>query len=384
MKETRPVWAEVNLDNVAHNVKVVKHLVSKQTQIMAVIKADGYGHGASQIAQTLLDNGADCFAVATLSEAIRLRKDFADTPILILGYTPSDLAADLVKYQLTQTIYDVDQAEQFDAYAKSVDGEISVHLKIDTGMSRLGFMWNDQSNQILRCFEFENLAIEGAYTHFAKADESDKTFTHLQAKRYLDTIDAIEGAGHSIAIKHVSNSAAIIDLPEYNFDMVRAGIMLYGLHPSPEVKQIDLREVMSLRARVSHVKTLPADVGVSYGHAYYTPAEVVIASLPLGYADGFTRMLSGKTDLLYKGERMPIVGRICMDQCMAESHLPIAKGDIVTLFGADGDAFKSIDEVAAALGTINYEIVCMIGKRVPRRYISAGQTVATYDMLLRC
>ncbi len=385
MIETRPVWAEINLDNLAHNIKEVRRVTAKNTKIMAVIKADGYGHGASVIGQTLLDNGADRFAVATLSEAIRLRHNYPTTPILILGYTPNELVADVAKYQLTQTIYNIEQAQYYNDFAAANQTTIQVHLKIDTGMSRLGFLWNDQTDAAVRCFELKNLDIEGVYTHFALADEVDKSFTHLQASRYLKVVEKIENAGFKIAVKHVSNSAAIIDLPQYNFDMVRAGIMLYGLYPSPDVdtSKVSLKEVMSLRARVANVKTLPSGIGISYGHEYSTPTEQIIATLPLGYADGFSRRLSGKSDVLYNGVRLPIVGRICMDQCMIAANKDIKIGDIVTLFGEDNQQFKSIDEVADALNSINYEIVCMIGKRIPRCYLSAGQMQAWHDDVLQ-
>ncbi len=384
MKKTRPVWAEINLDDLAHNIREVRRLTAKTAKVMAVIKADGYGHGASVIGQTLLDNGADCFAVATLSEAIRLRVSYPTTPILILGYTPNQLAGDIVKHQLTQTIYNLEQAEYLDNYAKGQGVTIKVHLKIDSGMSRLGFMWNAPSEDLLSCFNCANLFIEGAYTHFARADESDKTFTHQQAERYLAVIKKIEAAGFNVPIKHVSNSAAIIDLPQYNFDMVRAGIMLYGLYPSNEVdkSRVALREVMQLRAQVANVKTLPAGVGVSYGHKHITPQDQVIATLPLGYADGFTRMLSAKSDVLCKGKRLPLVGRICMDQAMMAADQTVKIGDTVTLFGCADGEFKSIDELANAIGTINYEIVCMIGKRVPRCYLKNNQPVLWQDDVL--
>ncbi len=384
MTETRPVWAEINLDHLAHNIREVRRVTDSKTKIMAVIKADGYGHGASAIGQTLLDNGADHFAVATLSEAIRLRQSYPKTPILILGYTPNERVCDIVKHRLTQTIYNVEQAAHYDSYAAENHTTIKVHLKIDTGMSRLGIMWNDQTGQAAHCFAFKNLDVEGVYTHFARADEVDKTFTNLQVSRYLNVVKQIEDAGYKIAIKHVSNSAAIIDLPQYNFDMVRAGIMLYGLYPSPDVDKtrVKLKEVMQLRARVANVKALPPGIGISYGHKYSTDAEQIIATLPLGYADGFTRMLSGKTDVLHKGVRLPIVGRICMDQCMIAANCDVKIGDVVTLFGQDKGMFKSIDELASALDTINYEIVCMIGKRIPRAYYRAGKQIDWHDDIL--
>ncbi len=385
MKITRPLWAEINLDNLAHNMREVRRLADDKAMITAVIKADGYGHGASDIGETLLANGADRFAVATLSEAIRLRQSFPNTPILIFGYTPTDLAPEIVENKLIQTIYSLDQAELFSAYAVRNDVTIKVHLKIDSGMSRLGFLVNDQGiADAIACFELAGLEVEGVYTHFARADENDKQATHQQFALFKEMFTAIEDAGYEIKIKHCANSATIIDLPEYHLDMVRAGIMLYGLSPSDELKgRADLKQVMSLRAMISHVKKLPVDTGISYGHIYSTSGEEIIASLPLGYADGFSRLLSDNVDMLYKGKRVKLVGRICMDQCMLKLDDEHARrGNVVTIFGEDNGAFKSIDELAKQLGTINYEIVCMIDKRVMRHYIRDGKLYKIKDDLL--
>lgn len=387
MKDTRPVWAAIDLDYLAHNMREVRRVTSQHAMVCAVIKADGYGHGASVIAQTLLDNGADRFAVATLSEAKRLRRAVPHTPILILGYTPEELVADVAEDNLIQTIYSLEQAKAFHDYASDRDIMLKVHLKIDTGMSRLGFLTDRVGiDDVLACYKLAGLDIEGVYTHFAKADEIDKSATKQQVERYLTVITAIENEGYQVPIRHVSNSAAIIDLPQYNFDMVRAGIMLYGLYPSPDVdhQAVQLKEVMSLKAKVSLVKTMPEARGISYGHIYRARADECIASLPLGYADGLTRLLTEKGDVILKGKRVPIVGRICMDQCMISvPDGDVQRDDVVAVFGKHDGVFKSIDEVAAAIGTINYEIVCMIDKRVPRRYYRHGKCVAVVDELLR-
>ncbi|MCK8060545.1 MULTISPECIES: alanine racemase [unclassified Fusibacter] len=387
MQATRPVWAEINLDNLAHNIREVRRVTDKKSLVTAVIKADGYGHGAARIGRTLLDNGADRFAVATLSEAISLRKAFKDTPILVLGYTPNELAQKVIDHQLIQTVYTLEQAKFFNETAGECSTQMTVHLKLDTGMSRLGFLCDEAGTQsVVACFSLEHLFIEGVYTHFACADEVDKSTTHHQVSRFNQVIEAIENAGFTVPIKHVSNSAAIIDLPQYNCDMVRAGIMLYGLYPSKEVDHtaVELKEVMSLKARISLVKTLHEGDSVSYGHIYTAKEGERIATLPLGYADGFTRMLTGKTDVILRGKRMRIVGKICMDQCMVSVTDESAKiGDIVTMFGTHEGAFKSIDEIADAVGTINYEIVCMIDKRVPRHYYHKGVLVAISDDVLK-
>lgn len=386
IKELRPVWAEINLDNLAHNLKEVKKVVKEDTIITAVVKADGYGHGAVQIAKTLLDNGADRFAVATLSEAIQLKKVYPDIPTMVLGYTPVYSSEEVIKYGIIQTVYTFDQAYGFSKAAKDMDKEVKLHIKIDTGMRRLGFEVEESSiEDIKKIYELPNVYLEGIFTHFAVADEVDKSFTREQIRKFDYICDNLESKGIDIPIKHVSNSAGIIDLPEYNYNMVRAGIMLYGLYPSEDVNKnnVELKEVMSLKARVSHVKELDEGVGISYGLVYETPQKSKIATLPLGYADGFTRLLTGKAKVVAKGEKVPVVGRICMDQCMIDvTGLDVNRGDEVILFGSDGKMTISINEVANKLGTINYEIVCMIGKRIPRVYIQKGEIVNIKDQLL--
>lgn len=383
---TRPVWVDINLDHLAHNMREVRRVTSSKTLISAVIKADGYGHGALYIAQTLLDNGADRFAVATLSEAIQLRNAFRSTEIMVLGYTPNELIEGSINNDIIQTVYSFEQAEIFNRIAASLDKTLKVHIKLDTGMRRIGMsISEDTITDILKMSALPNLEIEGIFTHFAVADEIDKTFTIEQVKRFKYVVETLETKGLTIPIKHVSNSAAIIDCPEYNFDMVRAGIMLYGLYPSPDVnkKAVDLKEAMSLKANIAQVKTIQKGEGVSYGHKYIAPADTQIATIPIGYADGFTRGLTFKAKGIVKGQIKPVVGRICMDQCMVEvDGIDIKAGDTITLFGeADGKTI-SIDDYADMLGTINYEIVCMMGKRIPRRYLKNGETVQIVDHIL--
>jgi len=383
---TRPVWAEINLDNLAHNIREVRRVTRPESKVTAVIKADGYGHGAAVIGRTLLDNGADRFAVATLSEAIQLRKVYPDTEILVLGYTPVELAERVIDHQLIQTLYSLDTASAFSDIALSKGTRVKIHIKLDTGMSRIGMQAAAESvEEIFAISQLPGIDLEGMYTHFAAADETDKTFTHQQAAKYQWMIDELAAKGVSFAIKHVSNSAGIIDLPEYNHDMVRAGIMLYGLYPSDDVNQkgVDLKEVMTLKARISHVKELEAGRGVSYGLKYLTTATEKIATLPIGYADGYTRMLTNKSQVLVQGKRVPVVGRICMDQCMINvTGLDVKPGDTVTLFGGTESNKIWINEVAAWLGTINYEVVCMIDKRVPRVYTNNGEISQVRDYIL--
>ena len=382
---TRPVWAEINLDALAHNMREVRKCIKPTTLASAVIKADGYGHGAVQIAKTFLENGADRLAVATLSEAVQLRQAYPDVEIMILGYTPNENAKEVIENKLIQALYNIEQAIHFNDQAKVLNQILKVHIKLDTGMRRLGMAINEETiDQIQEMTTFSNLNIEGIFTHFAVADETDKSFTHLQVERFKTIVEALEKRNVHIPIKHVANSATIIDCPEYQFDMVRAGIMLYGLYPSGDVNHdaVDLKEAMSLRAQISHVKMISDGEGISYGLKYRAHGDEKIATLPLGYADGFTRGYTGKAKAIVKGEIRPIVGRICMDQCMLNvTGLEVQQGDDVTLFGSDGDHFISIDQYAEMISTINYEVVCMISKRVLRVYKKQNETVAIIDYL---
>lgn len=384
-KLTRPVWVEINLDHLAHNMREVRRLTKAGALCTAVIKADGYGHGALEIGKTLLENGADRFAVATLSEAIPLKKKFPSVEILILGYTPNHLLDCVLDNELIQTFYTLDQVSFFSELAQQKKKHAKIHLKIDTGMHRIGMRVDPETvSEIVQMSKLPNISIEGIFTHFATADDTDKSYTKGQVKAFNRLLEDLKKEGVIIPIQHVANSAAIIDLPDLNYDMVRAGIMLYGLYPSNDVVKanVNLKQVMSLRAMVSHVKTLGPNEGISYGLLYKTKGEEKIASIPIGYADGFTRMFSGKAKALYRGHKVDVVGRICMDQCMVNvTGFACQQGDIITLFGEDHEAVITIDEVADYIGTINYEIVCMIDKRVPRVYISQGEIVKVKDYL---
>ncbi len=384
-KISRPVWAEINLDHLAHNMREVRRLTKPEAMCTAVIKADGYGHGALEIGKTLLENGADRFAVATLSEGIQLKKQFPNVEILILGYTPNHLLECVLDKQLIQTFYTLEQVTLFSNLAVQQKKTGKIHIKIDTGMHRIGMKADFETAQaIFQMSKMPNIEIEGIFTHFATADDTDKTYTMMQVEKFNAVISELDVLGVRIPIKHVANSAAIIDLPNLNYNMVRAGIMQYGMYPSNEVikEKADLKQVMSLRAMVSHVKTLGPNEGISYGLKYHTTGEEKIASIPIGYADGFTRMFTGKAKVLLNGNLVDVVGRICMDQCMVNvTGYDCKQGDIVTLFGEDHGKEITIDAVADYIDTINYEIVCMIDKRVPRVYISKGEIIKVKDYL---
>lgn len=371
----RPVWADIDLNNIRHNFNEVRRLVGKNVKIMSVVKADAYGHGAVEAAKTLAEAGTEYFGVAIMDEAVQLRKAGITQPILILGWTPQDGYREALKNDVTLSLYSFEEARKLSRLVKTGKKAL-VHLKVDTGMGRIGIMPDEQGlEEILRIIGLPGLEIEGIFTHLAKADEADKTFTHKQLNLFTSFIKQIEEkTGFSFKIKHAANSAAVIDCPEAYLDMVRPGIMLYGLHPSEDIdkEKIELRQALSLRSLVSHVKEVPPNYAISYGGTYVTAEKSIIISLPLGYADGYSRLLSNKTEAICHGHRIPVVGRICMDQMMLNATAlksVVKPGDTVTLIGGEGDIFISVDELARILGTINYEITCMISSRVPRVYL---------------
>ena len=383
---TAPTWAEINLDNINFNLNNIRKLLKEDTKICTVLKANAYGHGSVEIAKFLENKNVDYFAVARLEEAIELRENNIKMPILCLGFVPEESLEYALENNITLTIYSLEMAKKLNDISEKTGITANIHIKIDTGMSRIGFEASEESiDQIVNISNLNNLYIEGIYTHFAKSDEIDKDFTYKQADRFKFMVDSIEKRGINIPIKHVSNSAAIIDLPEYNFDMVRAGIMLYGLYPSLNVNQtiVQLKEVMCLKAKISFVKTIEANCGVSYGLKYKSKKEMLIATLPIGYADGYTRMLSEKAQVMVHKHKVPVIGNICMDQCLIDvSDLNVKMGDEVVLFGGNDSNGISITSVADLLNTINYEIVCMIDKRVPRVYIKNNKNIYFKDYVL--
>jgi len=378
------VWTEIDLKAIAHNVRELRRVVSPRARLMAVVKANGYGHGAPEVAARALQSGADILGVARLNEGIRLRKAGIDAPILIFGYSPPDQAEKLIEFDLTQTAYSYKVAEILSRAAVSHGKKIKIHFKVDTGMGRVGLV-SDQRSE-LRGQSSDNgqrttdiiesvarlpgLELEGIFTHFAASDSSDKSFAKRQFEIFTDLLDRLRV---DIPIKHAANSGAIIDLPETHLDMVRAGISLYGLYPSDEVEKsrIALKPAMALKARIVHLKKVPADFKVSYGMTYRTEKPTTIASVPIGYGDGFSRLLSSRGFMLVRGRRAPIAGRVCMDMTMIDvGHIPdVGMEDEVVIFGRQGDSVITADEIASALHTINYEVVSSITARVPRIYL---------------
>jgi len=364
----RQTRAVVHLDALADNVKEIKGLLSKKTKFCAVVKADAYGHGAIPAAKAVLAAGADMLAVAIVNEAIELREAGITAPILILGHTPSFQASLLVSYGITQAVFSFEMAEALSRAAVAAGTTAKIHLKIDTGMSRIGIVYKKAGAFAAEIANLPGLEIEGAFSHFATADSTDKTYALHQFDCFQIALQQIERNGIKLAIRHIANSAAIIDMPETHLDMVRAGIILYGLWPSAEVnKKIPLKATMHFKTCVTYLKEVPAGTPISYGCTYKTDQPRRIATLPVGYADGWPRSLSNKAQVWLHGRKVPLVGRICMDQCMIDvTQVPeVRPGDEVILFG--GPELPA-DEVAAQIGTISYELVCMVSKRVPRQY----------------
>jgi len=386
--DQRPVWAEIDLNALANNIKEVRRVTKEGVLVTAVVKADAYGHGAIQCAKVFLENGADRLAVAALSEAIELRKAGFLVPILVLGYTPKNLYMDALKYNIILTIYEETQAEKLSNIAKILDRTAKIHIKLDTGMHRIGMKADvNTAERIKYISELPNIEIEGMFTHFACADSKDKTETKKQVAKYNGVCEDLKKMNIEIKIKHVSNSAAIIDLPEYNMNMVRAGIMLYGLYPSNEVikEKVNLQPAMTLKAKITHIKVLNENSGISYSHIYRTDKKEKIATLPLGYADGYTRILNNKDAYVgIHGKSARVVGSICMDQCMINvTEIENVKvEDEVLLFGNGLNGEPHTDEIANKLNTINYEIVCMISRRVPRVYKRDDNVILIRDYLL--
>lgn len=368
----RPVWAEIDLSAIAHNVMQVRKVTASKAKVCAVVKADAYGHGAVAVARTALESGADCLAVAIVNEAVELRKAGFRVPILVLGYTPSCQAGLLVKNDITQTLFSLEMAQALSAAAVAAGKTAKVHIKIDTGMGRIGICPSDAGCFAAAVAALPGIYIEGVYSHFASSDSLDKSFTNEQYRRFMEGLEFIKGRGIPIPIRHIANSAAVLELPHMHLDMVRPGIILYGLWPSAEVQRnIALKPAMKLKTQIAFIKVMGPKSSISYGRTYFTIRNSRIATLPVGYADGWSRLLANKTQVLVHGLRAPVLGRICMDQCMIDvTHIPdVRVDDEVLLFGTDE---LSVDEVAAAMGTINYEIVCMVGKRVPRCYVGEG------------
>lgn len=383
-KITRPAWMEVHLDRLENNIKEIKRLVGDK-EVLGVVKADAYGHGVEEVTKTLYNNGVRKFAVATLSEARQLRRHFTNIEILIFGAIQEELAEEVIIGNFIATVSRVEEIEFLQEKAEELDRVARVNLKIDTGMHRLGFNpTKEEAEAIAKVSEGHGIRIEGAYTHFAISYEDDD-FTEMQNEKFEEFIELLNSEGVEIPRKHVCNSAAIIKDPLMHYDMVRAGIILYGVYPmaGPDYKLLQLKHPMEIKAKITYIREIQPGETVGYGRTFTAKSIRKIATLPIGYADGYPRRFSNRFSVIVKGQKASIVGFICMDQMMIDvTGLSVEMGDVVTLLGKDGREEITVEDFAAAYETSPYEILCLWAKRLPRVYIKEGEITKVRDELL--
>lgn len=379
MLHSEPLWAEIDLSAIRHNIREIRRVVGDQKAMLVVVKGNAYGHGAIQVANAVVREGVEYLGVARLSEAIVLRNAGIKVPILILGYTPPDCAPRLVDLKLTQTVHSCEYAERLASFLHCAKAKLTIHIKIDTGMGRLGLLPENTPGQSSIVDRVESIArhgvfeMEGIYTHFAASDADCLDNAYQQLELFTQTLNSLKAAGYEFSCIHAANSAAILTMPEAHFNMVRPGIVTYGLYPSDSVDRslLDLRPAMTVKASLVSVKEAPCGTTVSYGHTHVCEGNTRIGVVPIGYADGYDRFLSSKGIMLVHGKRVPVVGRVCMDQTMVDlgPESSAECGDEVVILGKQGDGSVTADDLALMLGTINYEIVARLMARVRRVYI---------------
>lgn len=383
MKTLKRTWAEVSLDNLEHNYRAIKNHIPEGCRFLGVMKADAYGHGAVPLSHALCELGAEYLAVSNLEEAIQLRRGGVRAPMLILGYTPASFADTMVFMDITQEVHSLEYAKELDTALAGTNYILNVHLKLDTGMTRIGFFAYDHERtlpELLEVCGLPHLHVEGVFTHFCVADSKapeDEAFTRTQYARFTAMLDALAAHGIRPELRHCASSGATILYPELALDMVRPGIATYGHAPSEDAEGIlDLRPLMTVRTTVAQLREIPAGTSISYGRTYTAERDMRVAVLPIGYADGLLRSLSGKVSFRIRGRMARSVGRICMDMCMVDvSEIPgIRVGDEAALFGYDTDGtLLPCERIAQQAGTISYEILCGISKRIPRIYMQDGR-----------
>ena len=385
MKTYSRVYARVDLDAVASNMEQMKQNLKENTQIMAVIKADGYGHGAVQIAQ-MLENIDYIwgYAVATLDEAVVLKSEGMKKPVLVLGCVFPDQYLEMLKYDIRMNVYTEEMAEAISQMAAREGVTAYMHIKLDTGMTRLGFDTSIESVEAIhRISKMKNVCLEGIFTHFAKADEKDKTFTQKQLEEFMWMTECLKDKNVVFEYEHCANSAAIIDVPNAHFDLVRAGISIFGLYPSEDVSKdnVRLKPALALKSHVANVKNIETGTPISYGGSFVSEHPMKIATIPVGYADGYPRNLSNVGYVLIRGKKAPIVGRVCMDQFMVDATDidGVSFGDKVTLIGKDGNEAITVEDLSELSGRFNYEFICDLGKRIPRVYVKDGKIAEQVD-----
>ncbi|WP_425484613.1 alanine racemase [Kroppenstedtia pulmonis] len=383
----RDTTAEVDLDAIAHNVKEFRVRLSPHVRLMAAVKANAYGHGAVPVSRAALQAGATDLAVAFLDEALELRHAGVTAPILVLGYTPTRGIKEAVQQGITLTVYDEESVREISQAGVEAGVTAKVHVKVDTGMGRLGLLEKEVVPFLEKVKAVSGVEAEGLYTHFATADSADKAYCIQQHDALMRVVEQAREKGINPPLIHCSNSAASIDCPEYAHSMIRLGISMYGYYPSSEVnhRRVQLRPALTLKSRIVHLKCPPEGTGISYGKTVTVSGSQWVATLPVGYADGLSRALSNRGFALVHGKRVPIMGRICMDQTMLDvtSAMPVKVGDEVVLYGSQDQETIHVDEVASLLGTISYEVTCMLDRRVPRLYTRSGIVVGRSNPLSR-
>ncbi|WHY00102.1 alanine racemase [Neobacillus sp. DY30] len=376
----RDTWAEVSLAAIKHNTNQFKKYIGSYVNLMAVVKADGYGHGAVPVAKAALEAGADYLAVAILDEAIELREAGFTQPILVLGYTPTRSIRHAIIFGVDITVFSEDVLDEVITQSEELQKNVSIHLKIDTGMTRIGVQTREEALELaMKALESPFITVKGIFTHFANADSEDPSYTLQQFERFRSVTSFLEDNDISIPLKHCCNTAATMNFPEMHLDMVRIGIGLYGLYPDAALKEhrISLQQAMTLKTKIAGIKKVGKAQPISYGCTYTPSTERIIATLPIGYADGLSRQLSNCGQFLVHGQKVLVAGRVCMDQTMIDvTSVPSCQqGDEVIIFGGNHEVFQSVDEIALLMGTINYEVVCLIGKRVPRIYTAVKNEI---------
>ena len=374
-EKLRPAWVEVDKKKAIHNLLEVRRAVGPNIKICTVVKADSYGMGSVELSKMYLENGVDMFAVAVIGEAFELREEIKEKDILVLGFTSEEFYEDAIKGNITLTIYNYDHAVRLNEAAKKLNKKAKIHIKVETGMNRLGFLPTEENaDKVADIAKLENIKIEGAYSHHAKADEKDKTTAHMQAGRFIKFMKMLKERNVEIPTKHIANSATIIEMPEYYFDMVRPGIILAGFYPSDEVdtEKYKFEICVTLKARLANVKTIDAGEGVGYGHLYRADKPVTVGTIPLGYADGYSRLLSNKGYVVVKGVKCQILGKVCMDQFMVDlSNVENPQiGDVAIVYGDGTDGAMTAEDIANMRGTISYEVLTNLAvRRLPKIYV---------------
>lgn len=374
--QKKRTWAEVSLGNLAHNYTALRRLTPTDCKFMGMVKSNAYGHGAIPVAKKLEELGADYLGVACLDEAAELREAGITLPILVLGVTDPAYVPELLRMQVTQTVPDSKLAQELSDAAQKAGGVLKIHIKADTGMSRLGFLCDEihldeSAEQIDRVCALPGLEAEGIFTHFSVADE-DEEYTMHQFERFLSVMDKLKKRGRTFAIRHCANSAATLLYPSFHLDMIRPGIALYGHYPAPGMEELcPLVPVMEVKTRVSAVRLGPVGAGVSYGRTRLLDRDSTLAVIPIGYGDGFFRGFSDHLQVIVHGRKARIAGRICMDMCMVDvTDIPdVQPGDIVTVYGAEGETVQPVEDGADLVGTISYELLCALSPRIPRLYV---------------